>query len=155
MRLEFSRLINTKDSALMDEDKQDRDITEQLLSNLQQMANTSCEAVNQSLLNSSILARPIADASYQEDDEDDSMGGSDEDRDQILYDIDDEEERQLHMNLLLNISKERQSLSGSTQEMSSSLLKQKLHLSLSKLNQADLTKIKQRLNNTSLGVDTE
>ena len=83
------------------------------------------------------------------------MGGSDEDRDQILYDIDDEEERQLHMNLLLNISKERQSLSGSTQEMSSSLLKQKLHLSLSKLNQADLTKIKQKLNNTSLGVDTE
>ena len=94
--------------------------------------------------------------SYQEDDEDDdSMCGSDEDRDQILYDIDDEEERQLHMNLLLNISKERQSLSGSTQEMSNSLLKQKLHLSLSKLNQADLTKIKQKLNNTSLGVDTE
>lgn len=83
--------------------------------------------------------------SFQEDDEDDSMSISDEARDKILYDIDEDEERQAHMNLLLNMSKhqlkeeettgkERQSLSGSTQEMSNSLLKQKLHLSLSKLN---------------------
>ena len=68
------------------------------------------------------------------------------------------------MNLLLNMSKnqlevegvkEKHSLSGSTQEMSSSLLKQKLHLSLSKLNQVDLSKIKQKLNNTALGIDAE
>lgn len=71
-----------------------------------------------------------------------SSSESDEVRDQILYDIDDEEERQLHMNLLLNMSKERpnhNSLS-STKDMTQSL-KQKLHLSLSKLNQDELVKM--------------